>query len=181
MRRLGSILFLWLLVLVWLFPAWFGLSDGRMVHRVEGSAIRVRDGDTVTVDGQDYRLHGIDAPELGQTCKTAAGQDWPCGKDARAELGKLIGRQSLRCEERARDRYGRIVATCMGDGGDIAAMLVARGFAVSFGGFADGPYAAEEGQAKASGRGLWQGAFDPPSSWRSAHPRESAPPPVANR
>ena len=33
------------------------------------------DGDSLTVDGKEVRLHGIDAPEFNQTCKKG-GQDW---------------------------------------------------------------------------------------------------------
>lgn len=42
-------------------------------------SIRVVDGDTIEVAGTTYRLHGIDAPEAGQTCKRANGKIWQCG------------------------------------------------------------------------------------------------------
>ena len=45
---------------------------------VTGPAM-VIDGDTIVVAGERVRLHGIDAPELHQTC-TAYGQPWACGR-----------------------------------------------------------------------------------------------------
>jgi endonuclease YncB( thermonuclease family) len=178
MRRWGTVVFLLALIVIWLFPEWIGLSNGRPTRTVNGATVIVRDGDTMTIDKQDYRLHGIDAPEFRQVCKTATGSDWPCGKQARTELATLLKGRTLACEERARDKYSRVVATCIDDKGtDVAKTMIERGFAVSFGGFAAGPYAFEESQAKAARRGLWQGAFDPPSSWRTTHPRA----PIANR
>jgi endonuclease YncB( thermonuclease family) len=178
MRRWSSVFLLVGLLLVWLFPEWFGLASGQPTRTVDGATVIVRDGDTMTVDKQDYRLHGIDAPEFTQLCKNAAGADWPCGKQARAELVTLVKGRTLACEERARDKYQRIVATCTDDEGkDVARSMIERGLAVSFGGFAEGPYAADEAVAKAARRGLWQGSFEQPSSWRTTHQRV----PVANR
>lgn len=172
------ILVLLLLTALWLFPDWFGLSNAHPTRTVDGATVIIRDGDTMTIDKQDYRLHGIDAPEFTQICKTATGIDWPCGKAARTELVTLVKSRTLACEERARDKYNRVVATCTDDqGNDVARTMIERGMAVSFGGFAEGPYAADEAIAKSARRGLWQGAFEPPSSWRTSHPRK----PVANR
>jgi endonuclease YncB( thermonuclease family) len=178
LRRTGVILLLALLFLIWLFPDWFGLPGARPIRKADGASVVVRDGDTLRIGGQDYRLHGIDAPEFNQICKTAAGNDWPCGKQAREALVKLVGTNPLECEERAKDKYNRVVATCRtAQGVDLAQAMAEAGMAVSFGGFAEGPYAVEEAAAKVARRGLWQGTFDPPSSWRSTHPRT----PVASR
>jgi endonuclease YncB( thermonuclease family) len=178
LRRTGVILLLVLLFLVWLVPDWFGLPGSRPIRKADGATVIVRDGDTLKIAGQDYRLHGIDAPEFNQSCKTATGTDWPCGKGAREALVKLVGTNALECEERAKDKYDRVVATCRtASGVDLAQEMATSGLAVSFGGFAEGPYAAEEATAKAARRGLWQGPFDPPSSWRATHPRT----PIANR
>ncbi len=171
MRRFVPVLLLFVLGALWLLPERFGLP-GKPAHPVDGATVIVRDGDTLFAAGQDYRLHGIDAPEYEQPCKTATGTDWQCGKEARTELAALVRGRKLTCEERARDKYGRIVATCVDDkGNDIARIMAERGFAVSFGGFGDGPYAGEEAIAKAARRGLWQGSFEAPASWRATHPR----------
>ncbi len=178
MRHWGSVLLLLALAVLWLFPEWFGFSNARPTRSVDGAIIVIRDGDTMTIAHQDYRLHGIDAPEFTQVCKTGAGADWPCGKTARAALVTLVKGRTLTCEERARDKYNRVVATCIDDNGkDIARSMIEHGLAVSFGGFASGPYATDEAIAKTARRGLWQGTFDPPSSWRTTHLRT----PVANR
>ena len=36
---------------------------------------RVIDGDTIVIAGERIRLHGIDAPEMKQTCHTSKGQE----------------------------------------------------------------------------------------------------------
>jgi endonuclease YncB( thermonuclease family) len=178
LKRTAVVLLLALLFLVWLVPDWFGLPGSRPIRKADGASVVVRDGDTLKIGGQDYRLHGIDAPEFTQGCKTAAGTDWPCGKQAREALVKLVGTNALECEERAKDKYDRVIALCRtATGVDLAQEMAEQGMAVSFGGFAEGPYAAEEAAAKTARRGLWQGAFDPPSSWRATHPRT----PVASR
>lgn len=39
----------------------------------------VIDGDTLAKGGERFRLLGIDAPELSQTC-VRGGESWPCGE-----------------------------------------------------------------------------------------------------
>ncbi len=48
---------------------------------------KVIDGDTLEIQGQRIRLHGIDAPESQQLCRLD-GKPWQCGKDAANALGR---------------------------------------------------------------------------------------------
>ena len=86
---------------------------------------RVIDGDTIEVGSARVRLFGVDAPESAQSC-VAASRPWPCGRQATLALAGRIDNRSVACEERDRDRYGRIVAVCRQGGQDVNAWL-ARG------------------------------------------------------
>ena len=72
---------------------------------------RVTDGDTLRIGAQKIRLHGIDAPESKQTCRSG-GKAWRCGAAAPRALRERIAGRSIACDERDRDKYGRIVAVC---------------------------------------------------------------------
>ena len=127
--------------------------------------MRVVDGDTLHVGGEDIRLKGIDAPELHQDCERQ-GEPWRCGEAAREALVKAIGGRPVQCRIEGRDRYGRGLAQCAAGGEDLGAALVTAGLAVAF-----GAYEAEENAARARGAGLWAGRFERPSAWRREHPR----------
>lgn len=116
---------------------------------------RVVDGDTLDFGAARVRLHGVDAPELAQTCAAAGGGAWPCGAAAAARLTALAGGGPVACEPRDRDRYGRIVAVCSAGGRDLGAALVAEGLAWAYLRYAD-DYAPAEDAARAAGRGVWQ-------------------------
>jgi endonuclease YncB( thermonuclease family) len=131
------------------------------------------DGDTLRVgDGSEVRLFGVDAPELHQTCKEANGKSWACGRAAKARLTSLIKRGNVQCEEKSKDRFGRVVAVCSAEGvPDLGQALVQQGYAIDLGGPPGNPYAAEEEAAKTAKHGIWRGSFEPPWEWREAHPR----------
>jgi endonuclease YncB( thermonuclease family) len=59
----------------------------------------VIDGDTIEMHGQRIRLHGIDAPEEGQTCDDASGAPYRCSQAA-----------ALAPADRDRRRHGRVRA-----------------------------------------------------------------------
>ncbi len=86
-----------------------------------GWAGHVVDGDTLDIEGQRVRLVGLDAPELGQTCRDAAGGQWSCGVAAATRLRELVRGRELRCETRGHDRYGRLLVTCRNGAADVAA------------------------------------------------------------
>jgi endonuclease YncB( thermonuclease family) len=125
----------------------------------------VVDGDTIRLAGISIRLQGIDAPEKTQTCTDSNGRTWLCGEAATRELRDRIRGRDVTCRPRARDRYGRVVATCsLADGSDLNAWLVRGGWAVASG-FSK-IYVSEEGEAKAAKRGIWAGSFIAPAEWR---------------
>jgi endonuclease YncB( thermonuclease family) len=51
----------------------------------------VVDGDTIEIQGARIRLHGIDAPESGQTCTDAASRPWRCGREAAFVVADMLG------------------------------------------------------------------------------------------
>jgi len=55
-----------------------------------GGRFFVIDGDTLSKGKERFRLLGIDAPELAQTC-LRGGESWPCGEEARRVLQRLGG------------------------------------------------------------------------------------------
>lgn len=134
------------------------------------SNIRVVDGDTlyaITKDGkkQKLRLHGIDAPELKQFCLDQNNRKYACGQQAKTYLQTLISRQ-MRCDILDKDRYNRLIARCFHhSGADICAEMVQAGHAIAYLRYSH-DYIEQENSAHVAGRGLWQGAFQPPADWR---------------
>jgi endonuclease YncB( thermonuclease family) len=123
------------------------------------------DGDSLRMGGRSIRLDGIDAPEWDQTCLDANGRTWRCGRAASRALRERIHGQTVSCQPRAIDRYGRTIAVCtLADGGDVNAWMVRQGWAIASG--FSGIYASEEAEAKAAKRGIWDGTFISPASWR---------------
>jgi hypothetical protein len=109
-------------------------------------------------------LHGIDAPESAQVCK-AKEKSYRCGTSATLALSRLVSGKSVSCEERDRDRYGRIVAVCHAGGKDLNAWLVSEGLALAYRRYST-DYVSQEKAARAAGRGLWRGEFVEPWQWR---------------
>ncbi|SEP49074.1 nuclease homologue [Rhodospirillales bacterium URHD0017] len=92
------------------------------------AARTITDGDTLKQGGVTYRLWGIDAPEAKQVCPDG----WPAGSLATTRLQALTAGRSIVCQEKDRDRYGRVVAICRVSGEDLGAILVREGFAWAF-------------------------------------------------
>ena len=129
--------------------------------------VRVIDGDTLDVGGVRVRLHGVDAPEIGQTCQTSQGETWECGIWVSREMRAQYQGSRARCTPVDKDRYGRVVAICRIGGVDIGRALVRRGMAIAFRKYSDG-YVADERRAKRAGVGLHAGKFQRPSAYRKA-------------
>jgi endonuclease YncB( thermonuclease family) len=125
---------------------------------------KVTDGDTIKIYGAKIRLHGIDAPESAQVCK-AEGKSYRCGISATMALARRIAGKLVSCEERDKDRYGRIVAVCQADGEDLNAWLVSEGLALAYRRYST-DYVDQEEAAREAKRGLWRGEFVEPWQWR---------------
>ena len=135
-----------------------GKSSGNMTV-VDGDSLRPGDG------GADIRLHGIDAPELAQSCDHPGGKRYNCGRQARDHLRKLIGGREISCITMDVDRYDRSVATCTAGDTDLNRQMVRDGWALAYRQH-DHIYSRDEDEAKAAKRGIWQGEFDPAADWR---------------
>jgi micrococcal nuclease len=112
----------------------------------------VFDGDTLWVRPSDggrrrkLRIEGIDAPEICQDGGIAA-------RDA---LRQRLSGQAVTVREHSRDAYGRPLVALALDAEDIAAWMVAQGWAWSYRWRGDpGPFARQEAQARARHRGIF--------------------------
>ena len=135
--------------------------------------VRVIDGDTLDVGGVRVRLHGIDAPEIGQTCQTSQGQDWDCGTWVSREVRARYQGAQASCNPVAKDRYGRVVAICLIRGQDMGRHLVQNGMAVAFRKYSNA-YVADERAAKRAHVGLHSGTFVQPEKHRKRKVTQSA-------
>ena len=127
----------------------------------------VIDGDTIEIRDQRIRLHGIDAPESSQWCTDEAGATVRCGQQAALALDSLLNGRTCRCEVVDTDRYGRAVATCYVGEININAWLVRQGWALAYRKYSM-DYVADEQQAQAQGRGIWQYDFEEPWAYRAS-------------
>ena len=146
-----------------------GLRSGARSSGVTGELTgspRIIDGDTIAIGKTRIRLEGIDAPEATQTCGRKGGGTWACGAAATLALSDRIGGKVVECAPRGRDRYGRTLAVCLLDGGDINAWMVRQGYAWAFVRYS-ASYITQEAAAKAEGLGIWQGAAMPAWEFRA--------------
>jgi endonuclease YncB( thermonuclease family) len=127
-----------------------------------GAQTITTDGDTLKQGGVIYRLWGIDAPEAKQVCPDG----WPAGSLATTRLQALTAGRSIVCQEKDRDRYGRIVAICRVSGEDLGAILVREGLAWAFMRYSS-DYVGAERQAKAAKLGVHAHGCEPAWEWRA--------------
>lgn len=101
-------------------------ADQRQPEVVRGNSgvVTITDGDTLKQGDVTYRLWGIDAAELAQTCADG----WPAGRLAATRLQALTASRPIVCQEKDRDRHGRIVAICRESGEDLAVIMVREGW-----------------------------------------------------
>ena len=123
------------------------------------TVLSVHDGDTLTADCPDGRLHvrlrDIDAPELTQ----------PYSRRATRSLESLCVGHTARLLDRGFDRYGRTLARVQCAGVDASEEQVRRGYAWVLLRYTNEPrLVALESEARHSRRGLWR-QRDPVAPW----------------
>jgi endonuclease YncB( thermonuclease family) len=132
----------------------------------------VIDGDTIEVQGTRIHLYGIDAPETAQSCETATGRAYRCGREAARALNAHIASAPVTCE-RHDTAAGRVTGICQVHGEDIAAWMVGEGLALASRQVTTA-YIRQEGRAWATRRGIWAGTFEKPADWRQDRRRVEA-------
>lgn len=126
---------------------------------------KIIDGDTLRIGEGKVRLHGIDAPEIKQQCRTPEGHSWQCGLKASATLAAIIGQNEVICTKETIDRYGRFIGTCYQNGKNLNAMMVSLGWALAYRRYST-DYTGQETAASSSRSGIWSGDFVAPWLWR---------------
>ena len=87
-----------------------------------------------------------------------ASGEFRCRLRATAVLKAIIGGREVRCIEKGRDRYRRVMAICF------AGKLVHRRGALAYRRYGL-TYVRHEAEARATRRGLWGSSFTPPWTW----------------
>ena len=133
------------------------------------AAPTVRDGGAIDVGDVTYRLDGIDAPALDQSCIDDHADSWTCGVEVRDQLTALIKGREVHCEDQGPDatyrRWHLGVCTAEGETASLNQLLVRRGLALNAA--HGGRFASDEKEAKDNRRGLWKGCFVAPQDFRS--------------
>jgi endonuclease YncB( thermonuclease family) len=131
---------------------------------ITGEVVAVKDGDTIDVlhggRAVTVRLHGIDAPEMGQ----------PFGNNAKQAASRYAFGKVARVRITDVDRYGRLVGEVNVAGGELNEMLVRDGLAWWYRRYAprDGRLESLERAARNANQGLWSRPNPTtPWDWRS--------------
>ena len=145
-----------------------GMTPGMPQAAAVSGQAAVMDGDTLEIHGRRLRLHGIDAPELPQSCYLPDGRTWRCGHTAALRLRDFIGSKTVTCKWKGEDRYRRVVAVCAVGGEDLGAWLVEHGWALASARYSKA-YVEQQRRAEAVRAGIWRSRFRKPWEWRLIH------------
>ena len=124
------------------------------------------DGDTIHIEKNKIRLHGIDAPEIDQTCNIKD-KVWHCGLESFLALEKLVLDNNISCVVSNIDKYKRYIAECFTDNQNINKFMVRNGWAIAYR-YYSLDFVEDEKLAKKDKIGLWQGHFQEPYLYRKS-------------
>lgn len=140
-------------------------ANGAATETVQGYAT-VIDGDTLEIADQVVRLHGIDAPEMGQRCGRRGGGDVRCGVLAANALNELTSGDMVTCRGEERDDYGRLIGNCWTGALDLNEAMVRAGWALAFVRYSE-EFVGEERQARQQRIGIFAFFYEPPWDFRA--------------
>ena len=140
-----------------------GAQQERMPLGQVAGAAQVVSGDLLLIEGAQIRLHGLDAPDPGQTCETRYSVPYDCHGAARQVMERMINGDEVTCWIRDRDRNGQDIGT---------AALIYRGWALAYRDLT-GEYSSIEARAQSRRHGMWSGRVEAPWLWRSRMHKES--------
>ncbi len=150
-------------ILFYCFIIFLSSFSAQSEKYITGKA-QIVDGDTINVNYNIIRLHGIDAPEIKQTCKINDKQ-WSCGVESSKTLKKLILKKIINCKIVDVDIYKRDVGICFVNEININKFMVRNGWAIAYRYYSH-DYIKEENLAKSEKKGIWQGEFVDPYIFR---------------
>ena len=143
------------------------MTEMAVADQVKGRA-RVTSGDTLIVTRTEFRLSGIDAPEIDQYCENEFGRPFQCGVEAMDALRELVGRFDVTCVSEGSAQDGLTPATCYAGDLNLNTRMVRTGWAVARS--KERPdYAVLETMAKREKAGIWSLKFEDPADWRAAN------------
>jgi endonuclease YncB( thermonuclease family) len=143
-------------------------SQARTPRNPVIGAATVVDGDDIRIDGEQFRLNGINAVELKQRCEADC-KIWACGADAKRALSSYLQTRNVTCWKIRRYFKNRWIASCEVDGQDIGEWLVREGWAIDDAQYSKGHYASAHEDAKVVKRGIWKGRFANPNQCGARH------------
>ena len=152
-----------ILIFNFIFFSFIFASSTLNAKTITGKA-NIIDGDTIHINQNKIRLHGIDAPETKQKCSNNK-KKWPCGKQSTLELKKLIDNKIVKCFVKDVDIYNRYVAICSVSKINLNRSMVEKGWAIAYRYYST-DYIIEEKNARKNKLGIWSGNFEEPYLFR---------------
>ena len=141
-------------------------SSASFSEKIIEGKVKIIDGDTIHIEKNKIRLHGIDAPEIDQTC-TIKDKVWNCGIESSLELKKLILDNNISCVVSDIDKYNRYIAECFINNKNINKLMVRNGWAIAYR-YYSLDFVEDEKLAEKDKIGLWQGQFQEPYLFRKS-------------
>ena len=155
-----------ILIFKFLFLFFIILFNFSVFSKTINGVALVVDGDTLYIEKNKIRLHGIDAPEIDQTC-TINDKVWHCGLESTAALKKLVLNNNISCVVSDIDKYKRYIAECFVNNKNINKYMVRNGWAIAYR-YYSLDFIEDEKLAKKDKIGLWKGEFQEPYLYRKS-------------